>query len=120
MTDESEDQFEQIGILQLIRNMLSPRTLPHIIMIALISSILLFLVESQEVFVAMSFISLAISYTLIASLSNKEIVQNLTKLPDEKGDANWIVRFLFSFKITIVPILSAAIIVGIFWSFKNF
>ena len=119
MTDESEDQFEQIGILQLIRNMLSPRTLPHIIMIALISSILLFLVESQEVFVAMSFISLAISYTLIASLSNKEIVQNLTKLPDEKGDANWIVRFLFSFKITIVPILSAAIIVGIFWSFTG-
>ena len=119
MTDESEDQFEQIGILQLIRNMLSPRTLPHIIMIALISSILLFLVESQEVFVAMSFISLAISYTLIASLSNKEIVQNLTKLPDEKGDANWIVRFLFSFKITIVPILTAAIIVGIVWSFTG-
>ena len=70
MTEEVETQFEQIGILQLIRNMLSPRTLPHIIMIALISTILLFLVNTQEVFVAMAFISLSLSYTLIAALSN--------------------------------------------------
>ena len=39
MSEDSESQFEQIGIIQLIKNMLSPRTLPHIIMIALISSI---------------------------------------------------------------------------------
>ena len=87
MTEEVETQFEQIGILQLIRNMLSPRTLPHIIMIALISTILLFLVNTQEVFVAMAFISLSLSYTLIAALSNKEIIQSLTKLPVEKSES---------------------------------
>ena len=116
MSENPESQFEQVGILQLIRNMLSPRTLPHIIMIALVSSILLFLVSTQEVFVAMAFISLAISYLLVASLSNKELINNLTKLPEEKGDQPWITRFLFSFRITIVPLLIAGIIIGVFWS----
>ena len=116
MSEEIETQFEQIGILQLIRNMLSPRTLPHIIMIALISSILLFLVNTQEVFVSMAFISLSVSYTLIAALSNKELIQSLTKLPVEKSDSNWFVRLLFSFRITIVPILLAATLVGLMWS----
>ena len=119
MSDESGESFEQIGIIQLIKNMLSPRTLPHIIMIALISTILLFLVESQEVLVAMSFISLAVSYVLVAMLSNSKIVQNLTKLPEQKGESQWLVRLFFSFRITIVPILIAAIIVGILWSFTG-
>lgn len=119
MSDESGEPFEQIGVIQLIKNMLSPRTLPHIIMIALLSTALLFFVESQEVLVAMSFISLAISYVLVAALSNSKIVQSLTKLPEQKGDSQWIVRLFFSFRITIVPILIAAIIVGILWSFTG-
>ena len=119
MEEDSQQEFKQIGMLQLIRNMLSPRTLPHIIMIAVISSILLFLVSTQEVLVAMSFISLSISYVLISVLSNIAMIQSLTKLPEEKGDSQWIVRFLFSFRITIVPILVAAVIVGLLWSFTG-
>lgn len=119
MEEDSKDEFRQIGMLQLIRNMLSPRTLPHIIMIAVISSILLFLVSTQEVLVAMSFISLAVSYVLVAMLSNNSMIQSLTKLPEEKGESQWIVRFLFSFRITIVPILLAAVIVGFLWSFTG-
>ena len=119
MTEESENPIKQIGILQLLRNMLSPRTLPHIVMIALISVILLFLVDSQEVLVAMVFISMALSYILIATLSNKELIVNLTKLPEEKGESSWIVRFLFSFRITFVPILMAAVFVGVMWSFMG-
>jgi hypothetical protein len=119
MEDDSQQEFKQIGFLQLIRNMLSPRTLPHIIMIAVISSILLFLVSTQEVLVAMSFISLSISYILVSMLSNNSMIQSLTKLPEEKGDSQWIVRFLFSFRITIVPILIAAVIVGLLWSFTG-
>lgn len=119
MEEDSQQEFKQIGMLQLIRNMLSPRTLPHIVMIAVISSILLFLVNTQEVLVAMSFISLSISYVLLSMLSNNSMIQSLTKLPDEKGDSQWIVRFLFSFRITIVPILIAAVIVGLLWSFTG-
>ena len=63
MEEDSQQEFKQIGMLQLIRNMLSPGPY-HIIMIAVISSILLFLVSTQEVLVAMSFISLSISYVL--------------------------------------------------------
>ena len=119
MEEDSQQEFKQIGMLQLIRNMLSPRTLPHIIMIAVISSILLFLVSTQEVLVAMSFISLSISYIVVSMLSNNSMIQSLTKLPEEKGDSQWIVRFLFSFRITIVPILMAAVIVGLLWSFTG-
>ena len=119
MTEESENPIEQIGIFQLIRNMLSPRTLPHIVMIALVSAILLFLVDSQEVLVAMAFISMALSYILVATLSNKELIINLTKLPEEKGEYSWIVRFLFSFRITFVPILMAVVFVGLMWSFMG-
>ena len=88
-------------------------------MIAVISSILLFLVSTQEVLVAMSFISLSISYIVVSMLSNNSMIQSLTKLPEEKGDSQWIVRFLFSFRITIVPILMAAVIVGLLWSFTG-
>jgi len=88
-------------------------------MIAVIASILLFLVSTQEVLVAMSFISLSISYVVVSILSNNSMIQNLTKLPEEKGDSPWIVRFLFSFRITIVPILMAAVIVGLLWSFTG-
>ena len=119
MEEDSQQEFKQIGMLQLIRNMLSPRTLPHIIMIAVISSVLLMLVSTQEVLVAMSFISLSISYVVVSMLSNNSLIQNLTKLPEEKGDSKWIVRFLFSFRITIVPILIAAVIVGFLWSFTG-
>ena len=119
MEEDSQKEFKQIGMLQLIRNMLSPRTLPHIIMLAVISSILLFLVSTQEVLVAMSFISLSISYIVVSMLSNNSMIQSLTKLPEEKGDSQWIVRFLFSFRITIVPILMAAVIVGLLWSFTG-
>lgn len=119
MEEDSQQEFKQTGILQLILNMLSPRTLPHIVMIAVISSILLFLVSTQEVLVAMSFISLSISYVVVSMLSNNPMIQSLTKLPEEKGDSQWIVRFLFSFRITIVPILLAAVIVGLLWSFTG-
>ena len=119
MTEDSQQEFKHTGILELILNMLSPRTLPHIIMIAVISSILLFFVNTQEVIVAMSFISLSVSYVLIAMLSNNSMMQSLTKLPVEKGDSQWIVRFLLSFRITIVPILLAIVIVGVLWSFTG-
>ena len=116
MSENVDAKFQQIGMFQLIKNMLSPRTLPHIAMIAILSTILLFLVRSQEVFVAISFISLAFSYLIVAALSNVEIVKNLTKLPEEKNDSKWIVRFLFSIRITVVPILIASVLVGLFWS----
>ena len=116
MSEETSEELAPIGILQLIGNMLSPRTLPHIIMIAVISSILLVMVGANEQFVAMSFISMAISYVIVAILSNIPTIQKITKLPEGKNDANVISRFIFSFRITFTPILLAVVILGCLWS----
>ena len=117
MSDETSEDLAPIGILHLIGNMLSPRTLPHIIMIAVISSILLVMVGANEQFVAMSFISMSISYVIVAILSNNSTIQKITKLPEEKNNANNVIsRFIFSFRITFTPILLAIVILGCFWS----
>ncbi len=115
MSEESTEDFEQVGIFKLIRNMLSPRTIPHIIMIALISALLLVMVESKETFVAMAFISMSISYIIVAVFSNSSFIQNITMLPEEKNNTNLVKRFFFSFRITIVPILIAAVLLGLLW-----
>ncbi len=95
--------------------MLSPKTLPHIVMIAVISSILLLLVNTQENFVSFAFISLSLSYALIAVLSNSKTIQKLIKLPDQKSEGSIVIRFFMSFRITIVPILIAASLLGFLW-----
>ena len=117
MSGDNSQETAPVGIFQLIGNMLSPRTLPHIVMIAVISSILLFVVSANEQLVAMSFVSLSISYILVAILSNNSLIQKVTKLPDE-SDKEWalMIRFVFSFRITITPILIAFVILGCFWS----
>ena len=116
MSEESSEDLAPIGILQLIGNMLSPRTLPHIIMIAVISSILLVMVGANEQFVAMAFISMSISYVIIAILSNISTIQKITKLPEEKNNSSVILRFILSFRITFTPILLAVVILGCLWS----
>ena len=95
--------------------MLSPKTLPHIVMIAVISAILLLLVNTQENFVSFAFISLSLSYALIAVLSNSKTIQKLIKLPEQKSEASIVIRFFMSFRITIVPILIAASLLGFLW-----
>lgn len=115
MSEHNTDSLKQISFLDLIKNMFSTRTLPHIVTIGLISIILLTLVSSQENFVSFAFISLSASYGLIAILSNNETVQTLIKLPTEKNETNLTARFILSFRITIVPILLSSVIMGLLW-----
>lgn len=115
MSEDNTDSLKQISFLDLIKNMFSTRTLPHIVMIGLISIILLTLVSSQENFVSFAFISLSASYGLIAILSNNETVQTLIKLPTGKNETNLAARFILSFRITIVPILLSSVIMGLLW-----
>ncbi|MEL0101783.1 MAG: hypothetical protein VW862_08810, partial [Euryarchaeota archaeon] len=115
MSEENMESMKQISFLDLIKNMFSARTLPHIVMIGVVSIILLALVSSQENFVSFAFISLSASYSLIAILSNNETVQSLIPLPTEKSDSKLSVRFILSFRITIVPILLSSVIMGLLW-----
>ena len=112
---EIEKIAPQIGFFDLVKNMFSARTLPHIVMIGVMSSCLLLLVERYENMVSFAFISLSLSYAIIAIISNNTVVQKLVKLPVEKKETSFIVRFAMSFRITIVPILLSTIIMGLLW-----
>ena len=112
---EIEKIAPQIGFFDLVKNMFSARTLPHIVMIGVMSSCLLLLVERYENMVSFAFISLSLSYAIIAIISNNTVVQKLIKLPVEKKETSFIVRFTMSFRITIVPILLSTIIMGLLW-----
>ena len=112
---EIEKIAPQIGFFDLVKNMFSARTLPHIVMIGVMSSCLLLLVERYENMVSFAFISLSLSYAIIAIISNNTVVQKLIKLPVEKKETSFIVRFAMSFRITIVPILLSTIIMGLLW-----
>ena len=115
MTEEIIQESNQIGFLDLIKNMLSARTLPHIVMIGILSFVLLLLVDTQENFVSFAFIALSISYAIIAAISNNNTMQKLITLPEDKTGSKLFIRLMMSFRITIVPILLASVIVGLLW-----
>ena len=95
--------------------MLSARTLPHIVMIGILSFVLLLLVDTQENFVSFAFIALSISYAIIAAISNNNTIQKLITLPEDKTGSKFFVRLMMSSRILIVPILLASVIVGLLW-----
>jgi len=115
LTEEIIQESNQIGFLDLIKNMLSARTLPHIVMIGILSFVLLLLVDTQENFVSFAFIALSISYAIIAAISNNNTIQKLITLPEDKTGSKFFVRLMMSSRITIVPILLASVIVGLLW-----
>jgi len=115
LTEEIIQESNQVGFLDLIKNMLSARTLPHIIMIGILSFVLLLLVDTQENFVSFGFIALSISYAIIAAISNNNTMQKLITLPEDKTGSKFFIRLMMSFRITIVPILLASVIVGLLW-----
>ena len=95
--------------------MLSARTLPHIVMIGILSFLLLLLVDTQENFASFAFIALSISYAIIAAISNNNTMHKLITLPEDKTGSKLLIRLVMSFRITIVPILLASVIVGLLW-----
>ncbi len=115
MAEEIIQESNQVGFLDLIKNMLSARTLPHIVMIGIVSFLLLLLVDTQENFVSFAFIALSISYAIIAAISNNNTMQKLITLPEDKTGSKLFIRLMMSFRITIVPILLASVIVGLLW-----
>jgi len=115
LTEEIIQESNQVGFLDLIKNMLSARTLPHIVMIGILSFVLLLLVDTQENFVSFAFIALSISYAIIAAISNNNTMQKLITLPEDKTGSKLLIRLMMSFRITIVPILLASVIVGLLW-----
>jgi hypothetical protein len=111
------EEVESIGIIGLIRRMLSPKTLPHLALAALLSATLMAISGSNEGMAAILFTSMAVSYLILALSSNVEVVQNLTRLPDSASEGGILARMGKSFRICILPLLLAGVISGIVWSF---
>ena len=59
MSAEDAD-FENINIIQLTKRMLSPKTLPHLVVAGLISVLLFYLVRVNDVLTSVAFLSLSI------------------------------------------------------------
>ena len=116
MSEEVDEEIESIGLFELIRRMLSRRTLPHIVLVAVVSGILMAMVSIEEGLSAILFLSFSASYGILALLSNNSAILNLTKLPEEKSEGSAIIRLARSFRICVVPVLLALVIAGIMWS----
>ena len=104
---------ENINIFQLAKQMLSPKTLPHLIVASMMSSWIFILVKISEVFGAVASVSLSLSYLLIAILANNNTITNLTTLSEEHESKTMLSRFFSSFKITVVPLLISAVLFGV-------
>jgi len=110
------EQVESIGIIALIRRMLSPKTLPHLALAAILSATLMAVSGLNEGISAILFTSMAIAYLILALLSNVEVIQNLTRLPDSASEGGLPARMGKSFRICIIPLLLAGVISGIIWA----
>ncbi|RZD38042.1 MAG: hypothetical protein CXT71_07210 [Methanobacteriota archaeon] len=109
-------EVESIGLIELVKRMLSRRTLPHIALVALVSTGLMVLTGIDEGLAAVMVLSFSIAYLVVAFSSGSELMEKLTTLPEEKQEGGKFIRMLKSFKITTVPVLIALVLTGVLWS----
>lgn len=119
MGEEIDEVVESIGMFELVRRMLSPKTLPHIILVAIVSAILMSITKSNQGLAAIMFLSFSISYGIIALMAKNSTIQKLTKLSGKNTDENTLLRIAKSFRICVVPVLIAGVLTGILWSLFN-
>lgn len=112
MSAEDAD-FENINIIQLTKRMLSPKTLPHLVVAGLISVLLFYLVRVNDVLTSVAFLSLSLSYLIISALASNSAVSKLTTYHPTDNDISIMKRLFSSFKITVVPLLLASALIGL-------
>ena len=108
---------QQTSIWGLVKTLLSPKTLPHIALIVILSTVFYITAgfDNLTTMAAMCFTSVTIGYAMTAVLSNTEFVQRVTTLPsnelqevdEEQSSGDQISRMkriIFSFRICILPL----------------
>ena len=112
-------QFEQqnVSMYGLIKTLLSKSTMPHIILITVLSAILYLLARSESltVFAAVAFTSMSIAYAITAMLSKSSTIRSWVTLPeqDAEQDHGYITNKLGKFKVCIFPLIIAALVFGL-------
>ena len=106
-------QFEQqnVSMYGLIKTLLSKSTMPHIILITVLSAILYLLARSESltVFAAVAFTSMSTAYAITAMLSKSSTIRSWVTLPeqDAEQDHGYVTNKLGKFKVCIFPLIIA-------------
>ena len=120
-TNPSEDILRELAsnetsLLALVKTLLSPKTLPHLLMIVVLSTVLYFIANSNsgEDIAALGFISLAFGYALTAIFSTNERVRSWITITNEPevSQFNLVQRLKSSIKICAFP-LAASVGIGL-------
>lgn len=108
----AEYETSNVSLVSLARTLLSSSTMPHIILVTILSAIL-YITSSADSLTnisAMVFTSLSIGYGISAITSNSTIVKNWITLDDEETDERpFLIRNLAKFRICIFPLVMAFI-----------
>ena len=102
---------QNISMIRLIKTLLSTATMPHIIMIILLS-VLLYIsagIDSLNVSVAMAFSSLSVSYAVTALLANNATISNWITLSENSNSEQMSLmkRNLHRFRICLFPLATS-------------
>ena len=117
----------ETSLLGLLRTLLNPRTLPHVVLMVC-GSLVLFLLARNEMegLAALGFVSIALGYVMTGLLSSFGPVQRWTTLPSDPTNTNGedgaarrgLLRFVRPFRICVFPVavggLSGAFLVSVF------
>lgn len=108
----AEYETSNVSLVSLARTLLSSSTMPHIILVTILSAIL-YITSSADSLTnisAMAFTSLSIGYGISAITSNSTIVKNWITLDDEETEERpFLIRNLAKFRICIFPLVMAFI-----------
>ncbi len=108
---EQSIKEKPLSLKSLVSTLLSPRTLPHVLLVCVLCVALHTMVRNDiKEFAAMGFISLGLGYMITALLSSNEFVYRNTCLPETKTNLHKLLRILISFRICIIPLLISALI----------
>ena len=110
----SKYEQQSVSMFSLVKTLLSTSTMPHIILIILLSVIFYIIarIDSLTVFAAMAFTSLSVSYSITALLAKNKTVKNWITLNDEisNNEMSLILRNIYRFRICLFPVTSAGFI----------
>ncbi|MGY8698266.1 MAG: hypothetical protein ACKVHC_01040, partial [Candidatus Poseidoniales archaeon] len=105
----------ETSLLGLVRTLLSPKTLPHLALIIVCSTLLYWIanIDNAGEIAALGFISLSCGYGLTALFSTHERVLSWITLKDQEENeqkANPLARLLSSFKICLFPLAVSGVL----------
>ena len=107
---------EESSLFGLVRVLLNGKTLPHLVLIALLSAIFQFLATAgNDVASALGFLSLSGGYLLTGLMAGVGPVQRWIQLPEETEHptSGRLKGLILSFRICVFPLLMAAVVFGV-------